>query len=117
MQVCVFLINGVKCLMIKFTWDPVKNEKNEEKHGVTFETATEVFDDYFHFTLFDSASSSFENRYQTIGITRDGRVLVIIHADDYSQNLPSNVEVIRIISARIAEKYEKRLYESERQQL
>ena len=65
--------------------------------------------------LLDSASSIDEDRYQTIGTTRDGKALVVIHADDHTQEHQSDVEVIRIISARPLKSYERRLFENEKQ--
>ena len=52
-----------------------------------------------------------ERRYQTVGMTRDGKLLVVIHADDYRQDYHSKVEFIRIISARIATPSERRRHE------
>jgi len=38
---------------VEFTWDERKNRVNQQKHGVSFETAILVFDDPYHLTRQD----------------------------------------------------------------
>ncbi len=50
-----------------FKWDSDKAVSNEEKHGIRFEHASEVFDDPFH--LMEDASDKNEERVGIIGYT------------------------------------------------
>jgi uncharacterized DUF497 family protein len=38
---------------LEFAWDERKNRGNQQKHGVSFETAIMVFDDPYHLTRQD----------------------------------------------------------------
>ena len=92
---------------MRFTWDRTKSERNRRVHGVSFETAAEVFDDPHH-VVGDSCfmESAGEQRYQVIGMTRNLVLLLVVFAD---RSQP-DVEVIRIISARKAVDYEESIY-------
>ena len=83
---------------IRFTWDDKKNAGNIRYHGVPFEEAQTVFNDPDH--------SQDEDRFILLGLSREIRVLVISHT--YREN----DEIIRIISARKANRNEQRQYES-----
>jgi uncharacterized DUF497 family protein len=48
------------------SWDEEKNESNKAKHGVSFETATLVFDDPLHLSRQDRVEDG-EERWQTLG--------------------------------------------------
>jgi uncharacterized protein len=87
---------------MNFEWDCAKNETNTIKHGVSFEQASEVFEDSNALDLFDDRHSEWEDRFITIGRIPSGLVLVVWTelADD----------VIRIISARQPSKLETRRY-------
>ena len=98
-------------MKIEYTYDQKKSEDNVKKHKVTFETAKEVFSDPLNFTTNDDSSSATERRYQTVGMTRNGKLLVVIHADDYRQDYQDEVEYMRIISARVATPSERRRHE------
>ena len=88
---------------MRFDWDPEKAEANALKHGVTFDEAGTVFGDVLSVSGSDLAHSAGEHRFVTIGLSSQGRVLVVCHADLGN--------VIRIISARNATRKEKRTYE------
>ena len=55
---------------LKFEWDPNKNEINKKKHGLSFETAKEVFYDEFAILFDDPDHSIDEDRFLIIGATR-----------------------------------------------
>ena len=59
-----------------FEWDENKNQKNIEKHGVSFADAKKAFDDPDRLTLFDEAHSQTENRFYCIGKV-DGNILTV----------------------------------------
>lgn len=85
---------------VPFEWDDEKNQINIRKHGVCFEDAIMVFNDDNRIELYDEAHSSFEDRFAVIGIAN--RLLFV--------NYTVRKNVYRIISARIANKKEKKLY-------
>jgi uncharacterized DUF497 family protein len=86
-----------------FRWDPKKARSNLAKHGVTFEEAASAFRDTLSVTLSDPLHSIEENRFVTVGRSKRGRTLVVVHSDFE--------DAIRIISARLATRRERRNYE------
>ena len=88
---------------MEFAWDEGKNRINKRKHGVSFETASLVFDDPHHLTRQDREVDS-EPRWQTIGIVHGIHVLLVAHT------VNEHDEEIRIISARKATRSERSLY-------
>ena len=92
----------------RFTWDPAKNARNQRRHGVSFETAPEVFADPFMISTESYYSpEGDEQRYIAMGMTRHLQLLVVVFAD----HSKADVEVIHIISARKAVAYEEKIYE------
>ena len=85
------------------TWDPWKAEGNERKHGVSFLEAASALLDPAAITIHDPAHSLFEARFVCLGMSRRGRLLVVVFADDG--------DTVRIISARRATSPERRNYE------
>jgi len=95
-------------MQMRFEWDLVKAKTNLRKHGVSFETATLVFADPF--ALFDQDRiDAGELRWIAIGSVDGLRVLVVAHV----VRVQDGEEVIRIISARKADRKEKRRYEED----
>ncbi len=90
---------------MKFEWDPKKAEHNIKKLGVTFEEASNVFGDPLAATVPDPLHSAEENRFVTMGQSTENRLLIVAHIDRSEQ--------VRIISARLATRRERRKYESE----
>lgn len=90
-----------------WTWDEAKNQRNERKHGLNFETAQLVFDDPLAVSRADSYPN--EEWWQTVGAIDQLIVLVVHTWPLYDPN--SDEEVGRIISARKATKGERRTYE------
>ena len=90
---------------IHFAWDESKNRANTRKHGVSFEEAQTVFYDDNAKEYFDPDHSKDEDRFILLGMSSRLRVLVVCHC--YRQN----DNVIRIISARKADKKERGSYE------
>jgi uncharacterized DUF497 family protein len=91
-------------LDIRFAWDEIKNRANKKKHGVSFEEAQTVFLDENAIRYFDPDHSEDEDRFIMLGISFALRMLVVCHCcreDD---------TVIRIISARKADKGEEQEY-------
>lgn len=87
---------------VAVTWDQAKNLANLQKHGVTFEEASELFATADYLEIFDEEHSTTEDRFIAIGEIRRGVVLVVwTERDD---------ESVRIISARWATRHEQALY-------
>jgi hypothetical protein len=89
---------------MKFEWDAEKNRGNLEKHGVSFEEATTTFGDPLAATIPDPDHSEGGARFVTMGRSASNRLLVVSHTEDG--------ETVRIISAREANSYERKTYES-----
>ena len=90
-----------------FEWDSAKAERNQRVHGISFETAAEVFDDPNH-VVGDNyfIESDGEQRFQIIGMNRRLVLLLVVFVD---RSQPDS-EVIHLISARKAVDYEKSIY-------
>ena len=88
---------------VRFEWDDAKNVANQNKHGVSFEEASELFtsgENYLE--IFDVDHSDDEDRFIAIGPISRGLVLVVWTERDE--------DVTRIISARWANPRETKLY-------
>ena len=92
--------------VIRFEWDERKNRENKRKHTVSFEEAQTVFLDENAMRYFDPDHSEDEDRFIMLGMSFTLRVLVVCHC--YREN----DSVIRIISARRADKREQSNYRS-----
>ena len=90
-------------MSMEFEWDPDKAAGNLTKHGVAFAEAGTVFGDPLAITYFDPDHSDEEDRFLTFGQSSDGRLLVVSHADCGNNT--------RIISARVATRRERKIYE------
>ncbi len=89
---------------IRFEWDERKNRENQRKHKVSFEESQSVFLDENAVRYFDPDHSQDEDRFLMFGMSFTLRVLVVCHC--YRQD----DSVIRIISARKADKQEQSDY-------
>lgn len=94
----------VYTINVKFEWDDKKAERNTLKHGISFKMAAFAFDDPYALTMDDEKHSADEHRQWLIGDPGE-RVLVIV----FTIRLPKGN--IRIVSARRANRRERRLYE------
>ena len=94
--------------MFRFEWDPAKAASNLRKHAVSFELAATVLQDPLSQSILDGEHSAFEERWITMGLARDGRLLVVSHSD---AETCGNHTLVRLISARAATSPERRQYE------
>lgn len=90
---------------MKFEWDEDKAKTNLNKHKVAFDEAATVFGDFLSRTFPDPDHSLDEDRFNTIGTSDRGRVLIVSHTDRENRT--------RIISARKATPRERKVYEEE----
>jgi uncharacterized DUF497 family protein len=88
---------------LQFEWDLAKAIANLAAHGVSFEEARDVFDDFLSSTVDDPDHSSEELRFRTVGLSRAGRLLFVVHTH--------RGDTIRIIGARRATRREQHQYE------
>jgi uncharacterized DUF497 family protein len=88
---------------MEFEWDERKSAANLRKHGVAFSDAITVLSsDDRAITLFEETAGN-EERYITIGTDALGRILVVVYT--------VRGRYVRIISARRANKRERKEYE------
>jgi hypothetical protein len=88
---------------MRFEWSALKAARNLRKHGVSFDEASSVFFDPLSATGDDPDHSLEERRFVTFGMSSSGRLLVVTHSEQY--------DAIRIITARLATRTERKLYE------
>jgi len=88
----------------EFEWDDEKAGSNLKKHGVNFEEGATIFNDPRIATILDPDHSKGEERYISIGISVQGRLLVVVHTE--------REERIRLISCRKATRGERKMYET-----
>lgn len=112
---------------VLFEYDPEKNRRNIEKHGISFEIAARVFFDYDRIEFYDEAHSEDEDRYNTLGVIsarkhtmignlkkaspKAGDVLFVVYTERVMIDERDKFrEVIRLISARMATSFERGVY-------
>ena len=89
---------------LRFEWDPRKAAANLAKHGVSFAEAVTAFGDEGGWLLDDPDHSAGEDRFVLLGLSTKFRILVVVHCYRESDS------VIRIISARKADRHERETY-------
>lgn len=89
---------------LRFAWDPAKAAANLARHGVSFEEATTVFSDEAGLLIDDPEHSVTEDRFILLGLSARLRVLVVVHCYRETDT------VIRLISARRADRLEREVY-------
>lgn len=87
-----------------FEWDDAKDRTNRQKHGVSFEQARSAFLDENARVMPDPEHSDEEDRFVLLGLSASLLILVVCHC--YRED----GSVIRIISARKADREEQRQY-------
>ena len=93
---------------LRFEWDDRKAAANRRKHGVSFDEARTVFLDEDALLIADEDHSEEEDRFILLGMSGQLRTLIVCHC--YREG----DEVIRIISARKANRTERRQYDERR---
>ncbi len=91
---------------MEFEWNEDKSQRNRTKHGISFETATLVFDDPNHLSIQDRFEDG-EERWQTLGQVNNLVIILVAH----TVRIENSDEMIRIISARKATRAERQYYE------
>jgi len=99
-------------MFTRFEWDAAKAAANLHKHGVSFEVALRVFADPFALTGSERIEHG-EQRWQTLGMVDGYLLLLVAHTVLEQKSGNQVIEVIQIISARQADRKERRRYEQE----
>jgi len=94
---------------LKFEWENNKDRANTSKHGVSFNEAKTAFYDEYAIQFFDPDHSESEDRFLLLGTSFKLKTLVVCHCFREEET------VVRIISARKADKDETKVYWSERE--
>ena len=94
---------------LKFEWDNHKDKLNIKKHGVSFDEAQTAFYDEYAIAFFDPEHSETEDRFLLLGTSFNIKTLVVCHCFREEET------VVRIISARKADKEETQVYWSKRE--
>lgn len=89
---------------IQFSWNENKKASNLRKHGVSFDEAQTAFDDEYALVVSDERHSDFEARQLLIGYSQKNRLLLVSFIERAANR-------IRIISARLATRQERKEYE------
>jgi uncharacterized protein len=92
--------------VIYFEWDEAKAARNLRVHGISFITATAVFEDPYCITEEDSVVDG-ELRLRTTGLVNGTTMVIVIHLQEVN-HLDT---FVRIISARKATPLETTLYD------
>ena len=90
---------------LRVEWDVDKARINLRKHRVSFEEAQTVFADEHGLLIDDPEHSAAEDRFVLLGMSAVSRLLVVVHCYRVEEH------VVRIISARKADRQERRDYE------
>lgn len=93
---------------LRFEWDEQKNKSNAKKHGVSFKEARTAFYDERAVVFDDPEHSDEEDRFILLGTSHKLNTLVVCHCFREKET------VIRIISARKANKEEEHYYWTQR---
>lgn len=88
-------------MSFSFEWDRRKAASNLLKHGVSFELARHAFEDPFAIEWEDLGQGDAEPRFILLAHAKD-RIVVVVYT--------WRGETVRLISARPAEPFERRLY-------
>jgi uncharacterized DUF497 family protein len=110
------LFRGTLCIYtVRYEWDERKNRQNQRKHvGISFELAVLVFDDERRLTAKDRVDETGEQRWHAIGAVSVepgiADLLLVVHV--YRED-EDGEEIIRIVSARRADKNDYRRYQEQ----
>jgi hypothetical protein len=89
--------------LMDFEWDGAKDKQNKEKHGVSFEYVTRAWLDPYYLEWQDTRKNYGEARFIRLALI--GNYL-------YFVSFTHRLDIIRLISARRANKKEKKIYEA-----
>jgi len=91
-----------------FDWDAEKARTNLSKHGVSFEDAAVVWSDPLH-VIYPDRVIDYQQRWHAVGVVGVVTMLLVVHI--YIGD--AGTERVRIISARKATPWERKVYEQD----
>ena len=98
-----------------FEWDAAKERLNLAKHKISFDLAAEILGDeeadIYHIDEFDETHSAGEDRYVTMGSHPSDRSIILI--DCWTDRSTDSRQITRILSARRADRHERKRYAKE----
>ena len=94
----------VEFMDMLFDWDENKARINENKHGISFLEAMTAFNDPNAIIIDDDEHSDDEERFILLGMSSEVNLLMVCHC------YRDEDDIIRLISARKANKRENRKY-------
>jgi uncharacterized protein len=103
---CCIVTTNVLTYLMNFEWDDDKDRANQAKHGISFEEASLIFEGSI-LSKVDDRFEYGEERRISIGLIREVAAVVVVHTDRDG--------AIRIISARLANRDERRRYHEHQQ--
>ena len=86
---------------IQFEYDEAKNQKNIEKHGISFKSAARVFFDYDSIEYYDDEESVAEDRFDIIGDLSAGSINLFGSTDSTIGSIGSDAVVFVVYTERI----------------
>lgn len=89
---------------MRVTWDPEKSAINQRHHGLTFEVAAQVFQDHHRIEDYDLDHSDVEDRWTVLGLVGSVGYVIRVTCTDQEP------DVVRIISARRADRHQVQTY-------
>lgn len=97
---------------MRYEWDERKNVENQRKHeGISFELAALIFEDANCMIGLDRVDATGEQRWHALGsVSIEAGISVVLLVVHAYREFENGEEVIRIFSARRAEKHELRRY-------
>src|ERR1039458_10007862 len=115
MWTVLFSCDILRIYTVCYEWDERKNRQNQRKQGgISFELAALVFEDPYCLIELDRVDEAGEQRWHALGTVSVrpgmGAVLLVVHA--YKEDSHGE-EIIRIISARRADKHDFRRYQEQ----
>ena len=96
-------------MFYEFEWDDYKAQKNINKHGISFDEAKEVFNDFTACIFNDEKHSNIEKRELIIGYSKIGRLIIVCYT--------MRQDKIRIINARLTNKNERKRHEEHQKRI
>lgn len=100
---------------MRYEWDEEKNRRDQRKHGgISFELATLIFEDERCLVYRDRIDDTGEQRWIALGMAQPAAdaVILLVVAHVYRED-EDGEEIIRIVSAREAEKHDIRRYQAQ----
>jgi uncharacterized DUF497 family protein len=100
---------------VRYEWDEAKSLRNQQKHdGISFEVAALVFEDEQCLIDLDRIDETGEQRWHAVGRVpiKPGATVVLLVVHAYREDYYGE-EIIRIISARRADKHDIRRYQEQ----